>query len=273
MAKSCGSATITFGLVSIPVKLYTACSAEGVSFKLLTPKGNTVKQQYLDSVTGEVVPQADCHKGYELTKEQIIPITKDELKALEAECESKTVDILEFVPATSVDLLQVEKTYYLGTEGAEKGYLLLAEAMAAKNVIAVAQYNTRGKENLVTIRPYRGGLVLHQMFYANEVRPFEEIKPTSRAAVSDAERNMAVKLVESLAVESFDSSKYEDSYVARVKKAIEEKVAAGEGGTFKTATTAAPAGAKVIDLASLLAASLDAASSKLKEGGKAPAKK
>ena len=272
MARSVGSATITFGLVSIPVKLYTACSAEGVSFTMLTPKGNTVKQSYRDAVTGEEVAQGDCHKGYQLTKDQIVPITKDELKALEAECESKTVDIIEFVPASSVDLLQVEKTYYLGTEGAEKGYLLLAEAMAAKNAIAVAQWNSRGKENLVTIRSYNGGLVMHQMFYANEVRPFEEVKPTSRSAVSDAERNMAVKLVESLEAKAYDPTKFKDGYVERVKKAIEEKVAAGEGGTFKTASTESAPVAKVVDLASLLAASLDAASAKLKDGGKSAKK-
>ena len=262
MARSTGSATITFGLVSIPVKFYTACSPEAVSFNMLTPKGNRVKQKLVDSVTGEEVTQADCNKGYEVSKDTYVTITKDELKALEAECESKTCDIIEFVPAASVDLLQVEKSYYLGPDkGADKGYMLLAEAMAGSNRVAVAQWNARGKENLVVVRPYNGGLVLHQMYYATEVRPFEEVRPTAKPNVSDAERNMALKLVESLSVGAFDSTKYKDGYVERVKKALDDKA---NGGVIKTSATEPAKGATVTDIASLLAASLEAAAGKMK---------
>lgn len=271
MPRSVGSATITFGLVSIPVKLYTACSSEAVSFNMLTPKGNRVKQKLTDSVTGEEVTHDQCDKGYEVAKDEFIRITKDEMKSLEAECEAKTCDIIEFVPAPSVDLLQVEKSYYLGPDkGAEKGYALLSEAMAASNRIAVAQWNARGKEHLVTVRPYKGGLVMHQMYYATEVRPFEEVKPTATKPVSDAEKNMALKLVESLSVAAFEPTKFEDHYVARVKKAIDEKVA---GGSFKTAATEAPKMGSVLDLTALLAKSLEAAASTLKPGTPAPTKK
>jgi DNA end-binding protein Ku len=260
--RSTNSATITFGLVSIPVKFYTAAASEAVSFKMLTPDGHTVKQKLTDAVTGAEVTHDQCDKGYEVAKDNFVRITKDELKALEVESESKTCDIVEFVPAPTVDLIAVEKSYYLGPDkGAEKGYALLSEAMANTNRMAVAQWNSRGKEHLVTIRAYKGGLVLHQMYYATEVRPFEECKPTVTKPVSDAERNMAGKLVEALSVAAFDPSKYEDHYVARVKKAVDVKVS---GGTFKTATSEAPKGATVIDMASLLAASLEAAA-KLKK--------
>jgi DNA end-binding protein Ku len=265
MPRSTNSATITFGLVSIPVKFYTSADAEGVKFNQLTPKGNRTKQKLIDSVTGEEVTHDQLDKGYEYAKDQFIRLTKEELKSLEAECDSKTVDITEFVEASSVDPLWVEKTYYLGADkGAEKGYLLLSQAMAANNRVAVAQWNARGKEHLVCIRPYKGGLVLHQMYYATEVRPFDEIAVTSKLPITDGERNMATKLLQSMSAETFDQTKYQDHYVARVRAAIDEKVAAGEGGTFKTATINAPTVGKVISLEDLLAKSLDTAAAKKK---------
>jgi DNA end-binding protein Ku len=268
MPKATGSATITFGLVSVPVKMYTACASESVSFNMLTPAGNRVKQKLFDAVSGEEVTHADCDKGYEVAKDVLVRITKEELKGLEAECESKAVEIAEFVDAASVDLLQVEKTYYLGPDkGGDKGYLLLAETMGTTGRVAVAQWNTRGKENLVVIRPYQGGLLLHQMYYANEVRPFDEIKVTGKAVVSAAERDMAVKLLDSLTTGTYDPTKYTDHYVERVKKAIEEKQASG---TIKTSAVAESVGAVVIDLAALLAKSLENAADKK---GKAPAGK
>jgi DNA end-binding protein Ku len=265
MPKSTGSATITFGLVSIPVKFYTACSSEAMSFNMLTPKGNRVRQKLVDGVTGEEVDRASCNSGYEVAKDEYVTITKDELKSLEAECESKCVEITEFVP--SFDPIYVEKTYYLGPDkGAEKGYLLLSEAMEKTGRVAVAQWNARGKEHLVTIAPYRGGLVLHQMYYATEVRPFDEIKCATKTPISNAERNMAQKLLDSLATDAFDPSKYKDHYVERVRKAIEEKV---NSGVIKTAgdSPAASAGASILDLTALLEKSLAANADK--KGGKA----
>jgi len=262
MARSIGSATITFGLVSIPVKFYTACSSEAVSFNMLSPKGNRIKQKLTDSVTGEEVTHADCEKGYEIAKDEYVRITKDELKALEAECEAKTVDITEFVENVSVDPLYVEKSYYLGPDkGAEKGYLLLAEVMTERKRVAVAQWNSRGKENLVVIAPYKGGLILHQMYYASEVRPFDEIKVATKTPISEAERSMAGKLLDSLSAEKFDPSKYKDHYVERVKKAIEEKVTSG---SIKTSAIVEVPKASVLDLMAVLKASLEATADKKK---------
>jgi DNA end-binding protein Ku len=259
--RSTGSATITFCLINIPVKLYTPVSAsEGVKFNQLTPKGNRVRQKTFDAVSGEEVAYDQLDKGYEVAKDEFIRITKDELKALDAECESKTVDISEFVDAKTVDALFVEKSYYLGPDkGAEKGYALLAESMTEQGKVAVAQWNARGKEHLVTIRPYRGGLVMQQMYYANEVRSFDEVKPTATKPVSDAERNMANQLITTLSTAAFDPSKFKDSWTERVKAAIEEKKASG---VIKTSATAPATVSNVVDLSALLAASLANAASR-----------
>lgn len=256
--RSTNSAALTFGLVSVPIKFYTASSAEGVSFNMMTAKGNRVKQQLHDSVTDDVVEQKDCNRGYEFAKEQYVIFTADELKALETE-KSKTVEIREFVDASSIDLVQVEKTYYLGPDkGGDRSYRLLAETMKALGKVAVAQWNGRGKEQLVVVRPYRDGLVLHQMYYANEVRSFDEID-LAKIAVSDPEREMAGMLIQALSTGPFDPAKYEDGYVKRVKEAVERKIA----GLGPEAIEAVPAPkATVTDLLAVLRASVEAAKTK-----------
>jgi len=256
MARSILSATLTFGLVTIPVKLYTAASSENVSFNMLTPAGNRVKQHYTDSVTGDPVEQRDCLKGYEVAKDQYVSFTADEIKALEAE-KDKCMNIREFVDADSIDLAQVEKSYYLGPDkGGDKAYTLISETMKAMGKVAVAQWSARGKEQLVIIRPYRGGLILHQMFYAAEVRDFDEIG-FAKITISDEERNMAAQLLTALTTGKFEPSKYEDGYVARVKAAVERKVAGIPAPEVKSAP--APS---VIDLMAALKASIDAAQAK-----------
>ncbi len=255
MPRSTNSGTITFGLVNIPVKFYTAASAERVSFNLLSPAGNRVRQQYLDTVTGAEVPGGmnGCDKGYEIEKDKFVHFSKEELKALDAECEARTIDIAEFIPATSLDPVAIEKSYFLGPDKSDKGYLLLSEAMTTKKVVAVAQWNSRGKEHLVTISPYKGGLVLHQMFYTSEVKNFGEIEVAVKIPISDPEKRMAQKLIESLTSEEFDAAKYEDTYVQRVKAAIDTKAG---GGTLKASPVAVPQAGNVLDISALLEQSI-----------------
>jgi len=255
MPRSTNSGTITFGLVTIPVKFYTSASAEKVSFNLLSPAGNRVRQQYLDTVTNEEVPggMQGCDKGYEIEKDKFVHFTKDELKALEAEGEGKSIDIAEFIPEGALDPVAIEKTYFLGPDKSDKAYLLLSEAMTAKKVVAVAQWTFRGKEQLVTIAPYKGGLALFQMYYSNEVRNFSEIEVAARTPISDPERRMAQKLIDSLTSDEFDAAKYEDSYVARVKAAIDTKAG---GGTIKAAPVAAVQTGNVLDISALLEQSI-----------------
>ena len=255
MARATRSAILSFGLVSIPVKLYTSAKAEGVEFRRMSPKGNRVKQQYIDAVTGEVIQQTDCNKGFEHAKDEFVIFTKDEIKELEAE-KSSAIEIKEFVPASSFDPIMVEKSYYLGTDkGGDKGYCLLAKVMKKTGKVAVARWNAYGREHLILVRPYRDGLVLHQMFYSDEIRPFEEItEDVAKVDFHEVEEFMAEKLVEQLSGDSYDASKYVDGYVTRVKTAVDQKLS---GNGFTVAASVKKTSAT--DLMAALKASLDAA--------------
>jgi DNA end-binding protein Ku len=252
-ARAISSGTISFGLVAIPVKLYTSASSEQVRFNMLHEKcGSRVKQQYICPVDNEVVERNALVKGYEYSRSQFVRFNEDELKKLEAE-RSNALEITEFVPLSSVDFLQVEKSYYLGPDkGGDKPYQLLSECMLKKDVVAVGRWSARGKEQLVLIRPYgKDGLVLHQLYYANEVRSFEEVDTGARFTFSDVERDLAEKLIEQLTSEAFDAGKYHDQYEVRVRAAVEEKVA----GQEITVAPEAPR-AQIIDLFEALKKSL-----------------
>lgn len=225
-ARAISSATISFGLVAIPVKLYTATSSQQVHFNMLHPETKTrVQQQYINSATGEVVDRRSLVKGYEYARGQYVVFTDEELKALEAE-RSNSLEIVEFVPLSSVDLLSVEKTYYLGPDkGGDKAYQLLTEAMKRTQKVAVGRWAARGKEQLVLLRPHKSGLLLHQMYYANEVRSFEEVDTGATFEFKDIELNLAENLIAQLSHDAFDPSRYKDEYASRVLAAVDQKVA------------------------------------------------
>ncbi len=250
---SLGSGTISFGLVSIPVKLYTAASSKSVSFHLLHGKcGSRIKQQQFCPTCNEVVDRTALVKGYEFTKEQYVQLTDEELKSLEQEA-SKIIDIAEFVPLPKVDPIYFEKTYYLGPDkGGEKAYRLLAEAMAKTDRVAIAKFVMRGKESLVLIRPAQDGLMLHTMYFADEIRNFGEIDKGQSAKIKDGELQLAIHLIEELSAEGFNPDQYQDEYRLRVLDLVNLKV---EG---KEITTAAPPAqrAQVIDLMDALKQSL-----------------
>ncbi|HWO11385.1 MAG TPA: Ku protein [Polyangiaceae bacterium] len=225
-ARALSSATISFGLVAIPVKLYTATSSQQVHFNMLHPETKTrVQQQYITPATGAVVDRASLVKGYEYARGQYVVFTDEELKALETE-RSNSIDIVEFVPLSTVDLLSVEKTYYLGPDkGGDKAYRLLTESMQRTQKIAVGRWAARGKEQLVLLRPYKAGLVLHQMFYANEVRAFDEVDTGATFQFKDIELNLAENLIAQLSHDAFDAARYKDEYATRVLAAVDQKVA------------------------------------------------
>jgi DNA end-binding protein Ku len=225
-ARAISSGTISFGLVAIPVKLFTATSSQQVSFNMLHPETKTrVQQQYITPSTGEVVSRSSLVKGYEYARGQYVVFDEAELKALETE-RSNSIDIVEFVPLSSVDLLSVEKSYYLGPDkGGDKAYRLLTESMQHTQKVAVGRWAARGKEQLVVLRPYKDGLLLHQMFYANEVRAFDEVDTGATFEFKDAERNLAEKLIAELSTDSFHPEKYKDEYAERVLAAVDKKVA------------------------------------------------
>jgi len=244
-----------FGMVSVPVKIYTAAKAETVAFHMLTPSGNRVEQKLQDAVTKEHVEYADCDRGYEVTPDKCLRFTREELKTLDANCEAKEIVIVEFVDEESLDPISIEKSYYLGPDkGGAKGYSLLSEALKCKHKVAVAQWNSRGREHLVVIRPYKNGLVLHQMFYAPEVVRFDEIDFEVKP-LNDSERKAACKLLLAMSSDTFDSSTYSDGYQARVKKAVETKLG---GGTIVATAPKSDKGSSSDDFAALLEKSVEA---------------
>src|SRR6266498_2549621 len=196
---SLGSGTISFGLVSIPVKMYTAASSGGVSFNQLHTKcGNRLRQQMFCPVDNEVVDRSQIVKGYEFQKDQYVRFTDEEIKSLEGEA-SKVIDIAEFVPLATVDPIYFEKTYYLGPDkGGEKPYRLLADAMSKSDKVALATFVMRGKESLVLVRPAQDGLMLHTMYFADEVRDFGEIEKGKSVKLREGELGLAERLIDEL---------------------------------------------------------------------------
>ena len=257
MARSMGSATISFGLVSIPSKLYSATeSGAAISFNLLHKEcGSRLKQQYLCAKEGVVVERADMVKGYEFAKDQYVTFTPDELKELEEKA-TQTIDITEFVPAEKVDPVFYDRAYYLGPDkGAEKAYRLLSRAMRESGRVALAKYAARGKMYLVMVRPTDGDrLVMQQLRYADEVRPATEV-PVADAEVREQELKLALQLIEQIAHETFNPNQYEDEVRKRVQEQIDRKV---QGQEIAVSPVEAPK-AQIIDLMEALKASLGSA--------------
>jgi DNA end-binding protein Ku len=255
-ARSIASLTVSFGLVSIPVKLYSATEASrAISFNLLHKTcGSRLKQQYVCAKEDVVVPREDMVKGYEFAKDQYVMFTPEELKALE-EAGSHTAEISEFVPIESVDPVYFDKAYYLAPDkGGAKPYALLARALRESKRCAVGRWAARGKQYIVMIRPVEGaegdGLVMQQLLYAAEVRSIKDIE-IPKAEVKDAELKLAQQLIESQASDAFDPGAYTDEVRARVEAAVQQKV---EGHEITLAETS-EGGGQVIDLMEALRAS------------------
>jgi DNA end-binding protein Ku len=257
-ARAIATATVSFGLVTIPVKLFPATqpTGSGISFNLLHKEcGTRLKQQYICPKDEAIVPREDMIKGYEFAKDQYVTFTTEELKALEEKA-TQTVDIAEFVPLDKVDPVYFDKPYYLAPEkGGEKAYHLLAEVMRDTNRCALAKYAARGKQYLVLVRPVEEGLTMQQLLYADEVRSWKDIAMPDKPALRDAELKLAHQLVDQIASETFDPSQYEDEVKKRIQADINKKV---EGKEIEVSeTTDQPA--QIIDLMEALKASLGAA--------------
>jgi len=253
-ARSIGTGTVSFGMVSIPIRLYAAGeSAAAVSFNLLDAKTKSrLKQQYINPTTGEIVPRDQMVKGYEFSKDQYVTFTEDELKAMAQEAQ-KAIEITEFVPADQVDPIYFDKPYYLGPDkGGEKAFRLLNEAMKKTGRVALAKWAARGKQYLVMIRPKGNGLVMQQLLYADEVRPLSEV-PLGDAELKEPELKLAVQLIDQIATDEFHPEHYEDEVRKRYHEAIQKKVE----GQEVTAAPEAPR-AHIIDLMEALKASLAA---------------
>ncbi|HEX4782546.1 MAG TPA: Ku protein [Usitatibacter sp.] len=272
-ARSIASLTVSFGLVSIPVKLFSATEAsKALSFNLLHKTcGSRLKQQYLCVKEEIPVAREEMVKGYEFAKDQYVTFSPEELKAME-EAGTQTADITEFVPLESVDPVYFDKAYYLAPDkGGAKPYALLTKALAESGRCALGRWAARGKQYIVMIRPVEGGLVMQQLLYAGEVRSIAEIEipPTE---VKPAELKLAQQLIEAQASDTFDPSAYTDQVSERIRTAIDKKV---EGQEI-TMTEAPQVGAQVIDLMEALRASLEKKSvppSKAKAGAQGASRK
>jgi DNA end-binding protein Ku len=253
-ARSIATATISFGLVSVPVNIYSSSESKAsVSFNMLHKKCNSrLKQQYICPKDNEVVTRDDTVKGYEFAKDQYVVLTPEELKALEEKATS-TIDVIEFVPLSEVDREYLEKVYYLGPDkGGDRAYRLLAAALKESGKAALGQYAARGQQHLVLLRPLNGRLVMEQLHYSDEVRPTSEV-PIPEGDVKDAELKLAMMLIDQTSNEKFEPTKYKDTVRERVLETIQKKV---EGQEI-TAGENIPAGSdKIHDLMEALKASL-----------------
>jgi len=260
-ARSIASLTISFGLVAIPVKLYSATvSSERISFNLLRQKdGSRVKQQYVAVNDGKLVERSEMVKGYEFAKDQYVMFSADELKALE-DATTHAIDIGQFVPLDSVDPLYFDGTYYLAPDkGGAKPYTLLATALRKAQQCAVGRWISRGKEHIVIIRALEDGLAMHQLHFKAEVRDLKDLG-VEAAPVSEPELKLARQLIDQLAAKRFDPNEYADEHKARVEAAIQRKVDGKEVSLAEGPVS--NKGGNVIDLMEALRASIDARGSK-----------
>ena len=252
------SVTVSFGLVAIPVNVYSgAIASERIAFNFLRASdGSRVKQQYIAVNDGEIVPRSEITKGYEFAQDQFVVFTPRELKELEDKS-SRTIDITEFAPLHSVDPVYFSGTYLLAPEkGGAKPYALLARALRDSELCAVGRWVSHGKEHIVVLRPLEGGLAMHQLHFHAEVRSMKDLE-IEEAKVSEPELKLARQLIDQLAVESFDPGEFANEFNARLAAAVQRKVE-GKEVSVAAEATAGRGGENVIDLMQALKRSLGA---------------
>jgi|SRR5712671_204247 DNA end-binding protein Ku len=245
---------ISFGLVSIPVKLFSATRPQSVSFNLLHEKDRSrIQQKIYCPVDDAIVDRSELVRGFEIEKGRYVVFTDEELKSLEAPGGDSSIEITEFVPLTEVDPIYFEQSYYLESDrGGAKAYRLLTDAMTTSERVALGRFTMRGKEHLVVLRPYAKGLMLHTLYYADEVKSADEFDRSVNESSKENELDLAKRLIDDLTHKKFEPAQYHDTYRERVIEAAHQK-AAGEQIT----SAPAPARGQVIDLMSALKASLE----------------
>ena len=225
-ARAVARVVLTFGMVSVGIKLFLSASSEQVGFNMINPEtGNRVKQKLVDSVTEQEVSRGDTLKGYEYQKGSYITFTDEEVANMAAE-KRDTLDITEFVPVSEIDPLHVEKTFYTGPDkGMDRQYQLLYHTLKTEGKAAVGTWVARGKEHLVTVCAYEHGLIIHQMYYNSEVRAFDNT--CDNVTITPTELAMGKMLVDQFSAKKFDKSKYRDRFADRLAEAVETKLAGG----------------------------------------------
>jgi DNA end-binding protein Ku len=254
-ARSIASLSLSFGLVSIPVRLYSATeSGSDVRFNMLAPDGSRVKQQYISETTGAVVERSSMKKGYEFEKDRFVVFTADELKALE-ESASHVVEIVAFIPEKSVDPVYYDKAYYIAPDKrGGKPYSLLQQALAESGRCALAKWAFKGKTRIVQVRPAEDGLVFQQLLFADEVRSLKDLN-IEHVPITASELKLAMQIIEQGAEDHYDASAYEDEEKKRILAAIDRKIEGQQVISAERADVPEPGG-EVIDLMEALRASL-----------------
>ena len=269
-ARAIGTSTIAFGLVSLPVKIYsTGESSRKVSFNMIwKERGVRVRQQYIDPADGTVVPKEEIVKGYEFAKGQYVLFTKEELEVVEAP-KSDEIEIVSFVPADTVERLYFNKAYYLGPDkGGARAYRLLSAALRKTERVAIAKHATRGKQYVVMIRPHEEGLLLEQLYYEEEIRSFDEV-PLEEGDVNEAELTLAIQLIDQATTDGFDSKQFKDEVREKTLELIQSKV----DGQEITAAPAEESKTQIIDLMAALKASIEEDEEERKPAARAGKKK
>ena len=252
--RAVGTATIAFGLVNIPIKLYSSANpSSSISFKYLSKEGHRLKQQYIDPKNDDVVvSRSEMVKGYEFSKDRYVIFSDQELKALQEKA-TQTLEISEFIPVEMVPAEYYQKTYYLGPDKhGDRAYRLLAEAMKQTGRVALAKYAARGKMYLVMISPKEDGLVMHQLHYPDELTSFSEV-PKGDSELKEGELPLALQLIQQIASDRFDPRRYEDEVRMRIETAIQKKI---DGEEITEAPAEAPR-AQIIDIMEALKKSLN----------------
>src|SRR6201998_740563 len=251
MPSSVWAGHLAFGLISMPVRLFSGARSSGISFNMLhRPDKVRVKQQYICPAENVVVDRSEIVKGYEYRKDEYIVIEPDEIKKIEPQT-AKTMEILEFVKASEVDPVYFESSYYmLPEEAGRRPYALLTKALEESEYVAIAKLTMHNREYTVLLRPHEGGMMLHTMYYAEEVREVEGFGAPD-VELKDAEVKVAHQLIEALAAE-WDPEKYQDTFQENLKKLIETKLEGGEVAAVEKPRKLAP----VVDLMAALKQSL-----------------
>src|ERR1700693_1342929 len=251
MAASVWSGYLTFGLISMPVKLFSGARSSGISFNMLHRDDlSRLKQQYVCLADGKVVERSEIVKGYEYRKDEYVVIEPDEIKKIEPKT-AKTMEILEFVKTSEVDPVYFESSYYmLPEEAGRRPYALLTKALEESEYVAIAKITMHNREYTVFLRPHEGGLMLHTMYYAEEVKKVEGFGAPD-VELKEAEVKVAHQLIEALADE-WDPEKYHDTFQENLKKLIEAKLEGGEVAAVEKPKKLAP----VVDLMAALKQSL-----------------
>ncbi len=253
--RSIASLTLSFGLVSIPVRMYSATeSSSSVKFNMLAPDGSRLKQQYVSEKDGKVVPRSEMIKGYEFEKDRFVLFSTDELKALE-ESSSPVIEIVAFIPEKSVDPLFYDKAYMLAPDKrGGKPYTLLLEAMKQSGRCALARWAWKAKQHVVQVRASEDGIVLQQLLYAEEVRSFKDLSIETEK-ISAPELQLALQLIDQIAEDAYEPERFQDEEKKRILAAIDAKIA-GQDVVSSSRAATEESGAQIIDLVAALKASL-----------------